>query len=150
MKYTKIDLSNLVGISHDDEYLGLIIDRGDSIDVIEIPAPVAAYEGLVQLDAVVSSNSPELAASVDFYELPGVQSEIPMLPVHSTMANSIGYDSDRHLLQVEFKNGSVYQYEGVDEEIWEEMISTDSPGKFYNREIKGYYRSRRLDSDSAH
>lgn len=142
MKFTKIDLSNIVGVCHDDDYLGLVIDRGDTIDVIEIPAPLAAYEGLVQLNAVVSD---EYSDSVDFYDLPGVERELPMLPVHSTMANAVGYDPDNHLLQVEFKNGSVYQYEEVDEETWEAMKASDSTGQFFNREIKGNYFSRRLE-----
>lgn len=145
MKFTKIDLSNIVGITHDGDYLGLVIDRGDSIEAIEIPAPVAAYEGLVQLNAIASFDLPELAASVDFNQLPGVQPEIPMLPVESTMANAVGYDPDRHRLQIEFKNGSVYQFEGVDEDTWEEIKETDSPGRFFNREIKGNYPSRRVD-----
>ncbi|GET42536.1 KTSC domain-containing protein [Microseira wollei] len=145
MQFNKLDLSNILAISHNDDYLAIAIDRGDRLDIIEIPAPKAAYEGLVQLNEIAASDSPELAASIDFYQLPGVQAEIPMLPVHSTMANSIGYDPDRHLLQIEFKNGSVYEYEGVDEETWEDLLSTNSPGGFYNREIKGNYRSRRLD-----
>ena len=145
MQFNKLDLSSLLAISHNEDYLAIAIDRGDRLDIIEIPAPRAAYEGLVQLNEIVASDDAELAASADFYQLPGVQEEIPMLPVHSTMANSIGYDRDRQLLQIEFKNGSVYEYEGVDEETWEDMLSTNSPGGYYNREIKGNYRSRRLD-----
>ena len=145
MQFNKLDLSNILAISHNDDFLAIAIARGDRLDIIEIPAPKAAYEGLVQLNEIVASDSPELAASADFYQLPGVQEEIYMLPVHSTMANYIGYDSDRQLLQIEFKNGSVYEYEGVDEETWEDMLETNSPGRFYNREIKGNYRSRRLD-----
>ncbi|HAX79943.1 MAG TPA: KTSC domain-containing protein [Cyanobacteria bacterium UBA11372] len=146
MQFNKLDLSSILAISHNEDYLAIAIDRGDRLDIIEIPAPKAAYEGLVQLNEIVASDSPELAASVDFYQLPGVvQEEIHMLPVDSTMANSIGYDPDRQLLQIEFKNGSVYEYEGVDEETWEDLLETNSPGRYYNREIKGNYRSRRLD-----
>jgi KTSC domain len=145
MQFNKLDLSSILAISHNEDYLAIAIDRGDRLDIIEIPAPKAAYEGLVQLNEIVASEAPELAASADFYQLPGVEEEIPMLPVHSTMANAIGYDPERQLLQIEFKNGSVYEYEGVDEETWEDMLLTNSPGRYYNREIKGNYRSRRLD-----
>ena len=150
MKLNKIDLSNILAISHNDDYLGLVIDRGDSLEVIEIPAPVAAYEGLMQLNDVVADDNSPLAVAIDFNELPGVQTEIPMLPVHSTMANAVGYDPDHQVLQVEFKNGAVYQYEDVDEETWEAMISSNSLGQFYNYEIKGNYPSRRLDIDDDH
>lgn len=145
MKLTKIDLSSVIAISHDGDFLGLAIDRGDSLEVIEIPAPVAAYEGLAQLNEIVTDDSSELAASVDFYQLPGVESEVSMLPVRSTMANALGYDPKQHRLQIEFKNGAVYQFEGVDRETWEDMKESDSPGGFFNREIKGNYLSRRID-----
>ncbi len=46
MRLTKIDLSNLVAVGHQDGQLGLLIDRGDEIEYLEIPAPEAAYEGL--------------------------------------------------------------------------------------------------------
>lgn len=144
MELSKVNLSNLLAISYDDDYLRLVVDRGDSLEVVEIPAPLAAYEGLCQLDAIVATDTTCFAA--DFNQLPGVNSSLPMLPVHSTMANAVGYDPDRSLLQVEFKNGSVYQYEDVDVDTWHELQETDSPGQFFNREIKGNYRSRRLIS----
>jgi KTSC domain len=145
MEFIKIDLSNVLAITHDDDFLGLVIDRGDSIEVLEIPAPVAAFEGLRQLNAIVSDEDGALSETADFYQLPGVEPEIPMLPFQSTMANAVGYNPDHQILQIEFKNGSVYQYEDVDEETWEAMRDNASPGRFYNRQIKGHYPSRRLD-----
>ena len=141
MKTSKVNLGQLLAISHDGECLGLVIDRGESLEVVEIPAPVAAYEGLRQLDAIVASDS---AYSADFNQLPQAGRSLPMLPVQSTMANAVGYDPHQGLLQVEFKNGAIYQYEGVKPETWEELQDTDSPGKFFNRQIKGNYASRRI------
>ncbi|UBF30329.1 KTSC domain-containing protein (plasmid) [Kovacikia minuta CCNUW1] len=145
MRLSKIDLSNLIAISHDDDYLGLVIDRGDSLDVIEIPAPVAAYEGLQQLDAIVASDVLALTETVDFNHLPGVKQTIDMHPIQSGMANAVGYDPDRNLLQIEFKSGSVYQYEDVDAATWRELQTSDSAGRFFNRRIKGQYRSCQVD-----
>jgi hypothetical protein len=145
MRLAKIDLSNLVAISHDDDYLGLVIDRGDSLDVVEIPAPVAAYEGLQQLDAIVSADIPSLAASVDFNQLPGVKPSVDMHPVKSGMATAVGYDPDRSLLQIEFKSGSVYQYEAVDAATWKALQASDSAGRFFNHRIKGQYRSCQVE-----
>jgi hypothetical protein len=145
MRLNKLDLSKILAISHDDDCLGLVIDRGDSLEVIEIPAPRAAYEGLQLLNAIVTDDCPGLSASVDFNQLPGTEQEIAMLPVESNMANAVGYDTESQLLQVEFKNGSVYQYEEVDEETWEAMKTADSTGQFFNCNIKGNYPSRRID-----
>jgi hypothetical protein len=142
MKLSKVNFSNLLAISYDDDYLRLVIDRGDSLELVEIPAPLAAYEGLCQLDAIVTSDT--VAPTTDFNHLPKVNPSPPMLPVQSTMASAAGYDPHQSVLQVEFKNGTVYQYEGVDINTWYEFQETDSPGQFFNREIKGNYRSRRL------
>lgn len=143
MKFAKVDLSSLVAICHDQECLGLLLDRGDTLEILEIPAPVAAYEGLRLLDTVLATDAPGFEA--DFNQLPGVEATLPMQPVQSTMARAVGYDADRSLLQIEFQNGSVYQYEGVEDTTWEELQDTDSPGQFFNRQIKGHYPSRRLN-----
>lgn len=141
MKLSKINLSNLVAISHDDEQLGIVIDRGNDLEFIEIPAPIAAYEGLRQLDAIITSEFP----NADFNQLPGV-SNPPMLPVQSTMAEAVGYDPHQNVLQIQFKNGAVYQYEDVEVDTWHDLQESESPGRFFNQEIKGNYRSRRLSS----
>ncbi len=135
MKLTKLDLSSIVAIGHSDDKLGLLLDRGDAVEYIEVVAPVAAYYGLQQVNYI---------ANTDFSELPAVEEELLKLPVRSTMAKTISYNESQKSLQVEFKNGSVYEYEDVDEETWEDFQETDSIGEFYNREIKGNYKSRRL------
>ncbi len=145
MRLSKIDLSNLIAISHDDDYLELVIDRGDSLDVIEIPAPIAAYEGLQQLNAIVASDIPSLTETVDFNQLPGVKQTIDMHPIKSGMANAVGYDPDRNVLQIEFKSGSIYQYENVDAATWKGLQASDSAGRFFNCKIKGQYRSCQVD-----
>ncbi len=130
MKLSKIDLSSLKAIAHDDDGLKLIIEREQEIEYIEIPAPLAAYEGLQMLDRIIAS-----AMAIEPSE------SIEMLPACSTMAAQVGYDEDREILQIEFNNGAVYQYSAVEPEVWEDLQETDSIGSFYNREIKGYYPS---------
>jgi len=145
MRLSKIDLSKLAAISHDDGYLGLVIDQGDSLDVIEIPAPVAAYEGLQQLEAIIAADCPALAAAVDFNHLSGVKQTVHMQPINFAMANAVGYDPNRHLLQIEFKGGSMYQYEDVDAATWGALQASGSAGRFFNHCIKGQYRSCRVE-----
>ncbi|MUG93853.1 KTSC domain-containing protein [Scytonema sp. UIC 10036] len=135
MKLSKIDLSNLVAIAHSDEYLQLLIDRGDEYECVAIPAPIQAYEGLQQLNAIVA-DSPALPSSSE---------SIEMLPVSSSMADAVGYDPEEQVLQVEFHNGAVYQYYGVEADTWEELHEADSIGRFFNENIRGRYSSERID-----
>jgi hypothetical protein len=61
------------------------------------------------------------------------------IPVVSTNIRSIGYDADSQTLEVEFNNGSIYQYAGVSQYDHEGMINADSKGKYLNANIKGRY-----------
>ncbi|MEH2433780.1 MAG: KTSC domain-containing protein [Nostoc sp.] len=136
MKLSKVDLSSLVAIAHSDGYLQLLLDRGDELEFLEIPAPVQAYEGLQELNEAIAQTP----------ALPFEEEPIAMLPVSSSMAIAVGYDRDEHILQVEFQNGGVYQYLGVDEDTWSDFHASDSIGSFFNQEIKGRYDCDRLDN----
>jgi KTSC domain len=136
MRLSKIDLSSLVAIAHSDGYLQLLLDRGDELEFLEIPAPIQAYEGLQELNEAIAETP----------ALPCEEEPIAMLPVSSSMAIAVGYDRDEQILQVEFQSGSVYQYLGVDEDTWEDLHTSDSVGSFFNQEIKGRYDCDRLDN----
>ncbi|MEH2177585.1 KTSC domain-containing protein [Nostoc sp.] len=135
MKLSKVDLSSLVAIAHSDGYLQLLLDRGNELEFLEIPAPIQAYEGLQELNEAIAETT----------ALPFEEEPIVMLPVVSSMAMAVGYDRNEQILQVEFQSGAVYQYLGVDEDTWEDLHSSDSIGSFFNQEIKGRYECDRLD-----
>lgn len=136
MKFSKVDLSNLLGVSHSDGYLQLLLDRGDELEFLEIPAPIQAYEGLQDLNELIAEPPPLLEEEESF----------AMLPVASTMASAIGYDSDNEVLQIEFNSGAVYQYSDIDEDTWEDLNSSNAVGRYYNQYIKGKYQSQRIDN----
>ena len=133
MKLSKMDLSSLLAISHSEGYLQLLLDRGNEFELMQISAPVEAYEGLKQLNEVISDTVPE-------------EEEIPMLQVNSSVAYAIGYNADSQILQVEFQSGEVYQYFDVEAETWEDFHSADSIGEFFNQEIKGNYECDYIDN----
>jgi KTSC domain len=134
MKLSKLNLGDVVAIAHDQGHLKLLLNQGSELELLEIEAPVQAFEGLQQLNNIVASYT-EQAPS------------IAMLPVSSSMANALGYDAVNNVLQVEFCNGAVYQYTGVEPEIWDDLHDTDSIGKYFNHEIKGNYQCERVDDD---
>ncbi len=57
---------------------------------------------------------------------------------------SAGYDAASRVLEVEFRNGGVYQYLDVPGDEYLEFREADSKGGFLNREIKPNHRYRRL------
>jgi len=66
------------------------------------------------------------------------------IPVTSSNVDSVGYDTGTQTLEVEFKNGYIYQYFDVPETIYQQMINADSAGKFLINNIKGVYRYARV------
>ena len=65
-------------------------------------------------------------------------------PVSSSNVASVGYDQNTLTLEVEFKNGSVYQYYDVPEVVHQELMQASSVGGFLNEQIKPTYRGARL------
>lgn len=61
-------------------------------------------------------------------------------PVTSSNVASIGYDSNSMTLEVEFLNGSIYQYFDVPEVEYLNLISAESVGRYLNQNIKNNYR----------
>ncbi len=65
-------------------------------------------------------------------------------PLDSSHLSSVGYDRDARVLTVEFKDGSVHEYEGVPAEDYESLLLAKSHGGHFRNTIKGRYRSRRI------
>jgi hypothetical protein len=63
-----------------------------------------------------------------------------MTSVDSSSVESIGYDEDSLTLQVEFKNGGMYQYFDVPEDVFVGLRDAESVGRYLVNTIKGTYR----------
>jgi KTSC domain len=62
----------------------------------------------------------------------------------SSNLSSIGYDLPSSILEVEFKNGSIYQYLGVPENVYKKLMTAPSIGSYLNKHIKVTYRYNQL------
>ncbi|MCW3117990.1 MAG: hypothetical protein JWM28_2072, partial [Chitinophagaceae bacterium] len=73
------------------------------------------------------------------------QSTMKREPVESTAIKSIGYNEDKHLLEVEIlETGRIYQYKDVSVEEYLDFMDAKSFGEYYNRVIKENYEFREL------
>ena len=61
-----------------------------------------------------------------------------LTPVKSSNIQSLGHDT--HGLWVRFKGGGLYRYPDVAEKVFQDAVSSESPGKFFAKEIRGQYR----------
>jgi hypothetical protein len=64
--------------------------------------------------------------------------------VNSSNINSIGYDPDSNLLEVEFNDGGVYQYLSVPTSIYQAFISAGSYGTYFHKFIKEKFSYKKL------
>lgn len=71
-------------------------------------------------------------------------------PVTSSNIDKVGYDNNK--LYVLFKNKSLYVYNNIDENVYNEMLKAESIGKFLNTEIKknNYPFERIWDDDQLY
>lgn len=66
------------------------------------------------------------------------------IAVSSSNIGAIGYEAETLTLEVEFNNGSFYQYHGVPQEVYDALMQSGSKGTFLNTNIKGSYGCTKL------
>lgn len=64
--------------------------------------------------------------------------------VASSNIASIGYDAPTQTLEVEFLSGTIYQYYGVPENMYDQLMQAGSKGRFLNTYIKNAYGYSRV------
>jgi KTSC domain-containing protein len=69
--------------------------------------------------------------------------------VDSSSVRSLGYDGESHTLEVEFRNGGVYDYLDVPEAEVRRLRRAESLGKYLNTRIKPRFPFRRVRPPSA-
>lgn len=57
-------------------------------------------------------------------------------PVNSSNVLSVGYDTTTSTMEVEFRNGDIYQYYEVAERIYQNLINAASVGKYLDQNVK--------------
>lgn len=62
--------------------------------------------------------------------------------VSSSDLLSVGFCDN--VLEIEFRSGGIYQYYNVPFQVYSELMSASSHGKFFHRHIKNFYRYRRI------
>jgi len=65
--------------------------------------------------------------------------------VNSSNIKSIGYETESNTLEIEFKDGGVYQYLNVPESIFKGLMSASSHGSYFHKHIKDKYRGKKIN-----
>jgi len=66
--------------------------------------------------------------------------------VESSALQSVGYDPEKKILELEFKNsGGVWQYYRLPSAVYNKFIHAESLGSYFVTKIKGRYREQKMD-----
>ena len=66
------------------------------------------------------------------------------VPVTSSNLVSVGYEINSSTLEIEFRNGAVYQYFDVPESEWQSLMQATSHGTYFSAYIRYKYRYIKL------
>ena len=70
-------------------------------------------------------------------------------PVKSTNVKSVGYDAEEKVLEVEFRNGGICQYGGVQPETYADVLVAESIGRFVSQVIRAGRRGLRIEPEEG-
>lgn len=65
--------------------------------------------------------------------------------VNSSMIYAVGYDEKKEILEVVFMKGSIWGYEGVPKDIYEDLLDSDSIGSYMNSMIFNCYNEYQIN-----
>jgi hypothetical protein len=77
-------------------------------------------------------------------ESAAVVSHIPRAAVQSSALARVGFSKRRHILEIQFTNGSVYRYYDVPPSRYRDLCAAASKGGYYATQIKKSYRFARV------
>ena len=72
------------------------------------------------------------------------EGNITEVVVSSSNLNRAIYNLDVNQLLIEFNNGSIYEYENVPLEVFENFKKSESQGKFFNANISKTYKYKKI------
>lgn len=65
--------------------------------------------------------------------------------VVSSNLKSVGYDEENEILEIEFLHGGVYKYFNVTLSVYDGLMTANSHGKYFDRNVKkAGYRYRKI------
>lgn len=99
---------------------------------------VMLFAALFTLAVVVSCAQNQPAAES------GAKSAAKAADSKSQAINQISYDPATKVLILAFERGT-YSFAGVPAEVHDELLKSDSRGTYYQSEIRGKYKSTKID-----
>jgi len=69
---------------------------------------------------------------------------IERTPVRSSALRSVGYDQEQRVLEIEFTNGTVYQYFDVSPDVYRGLMAAESHGRYFHQHVRDAGNSNQM------
>lgn len=66
------------------------------------------------------------------------------VPVDSSSILEVGYQSESSTMEILFKDGRLYQYFDVPNDVYENLVTAPSVGRYFHLHVRGIYRYARV------
>jgi len=64
--------------------------------------------------------------------------------IDASSLQEVRYDNDRAIMEIDFKNGSTYQYFDVPRQAFDGLVSAESKGKYAAANIYKLFRQQKI------
>lgn len=65
-------------------------------------------------------------------------------PVSSSNLESVGYDQKSQTMQIKFRNGGLYEYDGVPMHVYLGLVGASSPGNHFHHHVRPKYAGKKI------
>ena len=65
--------------------------------------------------------------------------------LQSISLNAATYLDQSAFLELEFRSGAIYRYLGVSEQLYQELLSAESKGRYYNQHLRNRFTYAKID-----
>ena len=76
--------------------------------------------------------------------MPAENNKLAKHVVESSNLDWVAYDEDKKKLYVQFKSGSYYSYDDVPRNIFEDLLTASSKGRYFWMKIRDKYNYKRI------
>ncbi|QDT50430.1 hypothetical protein Pan258_44890 [Symmachiella dynata] len=95
--------------------------------------------------AGLSCDGPVSEQPIDSAPAASREHAIERTAVRSSALQSVGYDQEQRVLEIEFTSGAVYQYFDVPAEVYRRLMAAESHGRYFNQAVRNAgYRYQRM------
>jgi len=97
------------------------------------------YQGLLNAESYGNYMNQHIIDTYEYEEVSFNGASGMRTQVESSMIAEVAYDESNEILELVYTSGAVWEYEGVEQEVYECLLKADSIGRYVRQNIMGCY-----------